>query len=282
MSFVIETAKRKNAKLKIGVTAPSGGGKTWSSLQLAAGLAGGDWSKVCVLDTERSASLYADNPNFGKYNVINFDPPYEPNRYIEAINHMVNAGMEVAILDSISHEWQWCLEYQSKLGGRFQDWARVTPLHNDFIEAIVQAPIHLITTTRRKVDYEISDEGGKKKVTKVGLKQEMREGFDYEVTTLFALNQNNMAGVEKDRTGLFQGKPDFMITQETGKMLREWANSGAAIEEATYTGSNEDKIWLANECKRKNITDTEEMKKFHLIGTNRPKSEVLRMIGGAQ
>jgi hypothetical protein len=43
----------------------------------------GDWSKICVIDTENeSASLYAD---LGKYYTIPIAPPFTPEKYIEAI-----------------------------------------------------------------------------------------------------------------------------------------------------------------------------------------------------
>ena len=54
----LRKAQRKQAKLKIGIASPSGGGKTYSSLLLAKGLVG-DWDKVAVIDTENgSADLY--------------------------------------------------------------------------------------------------------------------------------------------------------------------------------------------------------------------------------
>jgi hypothetical protein len=41
----------------------------------------------------------------GQYNTIDLEPPYNPERYIEAINACVEAGDEVIIIDSLSHEW---------------------------------------------------------------------------------------------------------------------------------------------------------------------------------
>ena len=35
-----------------------------------------------------------------------------------------------------------------------------------------------------------------------------------------------MASASKDRTGLFDGRPEFVITSETGKELMEWASKG--------------------------------------------------------
>ena len=50
-------ATKKSAKLRAGLYAPSGGGKTYTSLLLAKGLGG----KTAVIDTEHgSASKYSD------------------------------------------------------------------------------------------------------------------------------------------------------------------------------------------------------------------------------
>lgn len=234
MEFQLKKAQRSRAKLKIGITAPSGGGKTYSALQFAAGLTGGNWEKVCVIDTERSAELYADNEGFGPYNVITLDAPHNDERYLGALRSAIKAGMDVVIIDSMSHFWSWVLEYQGKQGGRFQDWAKANIPYQRVIDAILTAPVHIICTTRRKVEYEISNEGqGKAKVTKVGMKQEFRESFEYELSVVFGLNQNHLAYPEKDRTGLFAGKPDFLISQETGKLMLDWTNS--AVCQETYT-----------------------------------------------
>tara|TARA_R110002050_G_C8929925_1_gene511949 strand:+ start:2214 stop:2612 length:399 start_codon:yes stop_codon:yes gene_type:complete len=99
----LRKAERKQAKIKMGLQGPSGSGKTMSALLIAFGMTG-DWSKVVVIDTENhSADLYA---HLGNYQVLPLSQPFEPERYIEAIVACENAGMEVIVIDSISHEWE--------------------------------------------------------------------------------------------------------------------------------------------------------------------------------
>src|ERR1051326_2527877 len=99
----IRKATRQKEKIRLGLSAVSGGGKTYSALLIAFGLCG-DWNKITVIDTENnSADLYS---HLGEYNVIPLPPPYNPERYIEAIHACEDAGMEVIIIDSISHEWE--------------------------------------------------------------------------------------------------------------------------------------------------------------------------------
>ena len=97
----LQQAERKQAKIKMGIQAPSSAGKTYSAILLAYGLIN-DWSKIAIIDTENhSADLYAHLDN---YQVLALEQPFTPERYIEAIETCENAGMEAIIIDSISHE----------------------------------------------------------------------------------------------------------------------------------------------------------------------------------
>lgn len=227
----LRTATRQKAKIRLGLSAVSGGGKTFSALKIAYGITG-NWSKVAVIDTENgSADLYA---HLGPYNVLPLAAPFHPDRYVQAIKACEEAGIEVIIIDSITHEWDGeggCLSIAEKLGGKYQDWAKVTPLHQRFVNAILFSTAHVITTVRRKQDFEMTKEpSGRIKVEKAGLKEVTREGFEYELTVNLEIDHNHNARASKDRTGLFMGKGDFTPSEETGKLIAEWCNSGAAEE----------------------------------------------------
>jgi len=229
----LEQAKRHQVKLRLGLSGASGFGKTYSALLLAFGITN-DWTKIAVIDTENnSASLYS---NLGGYNVLSLTEPYTPERYIEAIKTAEKASMEVIIIDSITHEWSGkggCLQIHEQLGGRFQDWAKISPRHQSFIDAILQSTGHVITTTRRKVDYSIDTaQNGRTKVVKHGTKEITREGFEYELTVNFELiNDNHLVKASKDRTGLFMDKPEFIINKATGKRLLAWCNEGVSMDD---------------------------------------------------
>lgn len=219
-------ATRRKVKLKIGLAGVSGGGKTYSALLLAKGLAG-SFDKVAVIDTENgSADLYA---HLGDYSTLTLDAPFSPEKYIEAIKMCEDAGVEVIVIDSMTHEWAGsggCLEIQEKLGGRYQDWAKVKPRHRKFLDTILASPCHVITTVRSKQDYAMNVENGKSRVTKLGMKQVTEEGFEYELTLSFDVSLNHLASTSKDRTGMFTDKPEFMITEKTGEQLADWGSKG--------------------------------------------------------
>ncbi|MFT6638393.1 MAG: hypothetical protein ACJAYP_000970 [Flavobacterium sp.] len=243
----LQKAKRHQVKLKIGMSGPSGYGKTYSALLLAYGITE-DWTKIAIIDTENnSASLYS---HLGDFNVLSLNEPFSPERYIEAIKVCENSNVEVLIIDSISHEWNGkggCLEIHEILGGRFQDWGKITPRHNAFLDAIIQSKVHVITTSRRKVDYSLDqDSNGKTKVMKLGTKEIQREGFEYELTVNFEfLNDKHLVSVSKDRTGLFVGKPEFIINSFTGKKLKDWCNQGVSLEvlmKQIYNSTTEEEL----------------------------------------
>jgi hypothetical protein len=229
----IRTAQRKKAKIRIGLQGPSGCGKTYSSLLLAYGITD-SWSKIVVIDTENhSADLYA---NLGSYKVLNLSKPFSPENYIKAIDICEKQpGIEVIILDSISHEWEGAggiLETHGNMtGNSFTNWNKVTPRHNAFVQKILQSRCHVIATIRSKQDYVLSEKNGKMVPEKVGLKGVTREGMDYEFTIVLDLDIKHNASASKDRTGLFMDKPSFVVKSSTGKRILEWCNIGTGTDE---------------------------------------------------
>ncbi len=173
----LKKATRKKVKLRLNLSAPSGAGKTYGALLLAKGLVG-SWDKIAVIDTENgSASLYE---HLGDFNVIDLTPPFSPERYIDAIDACVSAGMEAIIIDSSSHEWSGpggCLEINEKLaqaryrGNTWSAWNETTPRHDSFVQKVLHCDSHIITCTRSKMETIMGED---KKIKKVGMKDIQR------------------------------------------------------------------------------------------------------------
>lgn len=228
--LVFTKAVRKRAKLKLAVSGVAGSGKTTAALEIATGLLGSGGGRIAVIDTERrSADLYA---GLYEFDSLGLDPPYAPERFIEAINAAQAAGYAVCIIDSASHEWSGsggCIDInedlaQSKFrGNTWSAWSVTTPRHRSFLDAIIQCDMHVIATMRSK---EETIQGDDKKVRKVGLKAEQRDGTAYEFSIVFEIeHQTHKAIATKDRTRMFGGDP-FALTAKTGEKLREWLESG--------------------------------------------------------
>ncbi|TXJ22833.1 MAG: AAA family ATPase [Chitinophagaceae bacterium] len=227
----LKQAQRKQAKIKLGIQGCSGSGKTMGALLLAYGLCG-NWNKIAVIDTENySASLYA---HLGAFSVVNIAAPFSPEKYRDAIKLCEDAGMEVIIIDSISHEWEGAggiLDIHGNMAGNsFTNWSKLTPRHNGFVQAILQSPVHVIGTIRSKQEYVLSERNGKQVPEKVGLKGVTREGMDYEFTLVLDVDIKHHAIASKDRTGLFADKPAFIISADTGMQILNWCNQGEIAE----------------------------------------------------
>lgn len=230
----LRQSERKQAKIKMALQGSAGSGKTYSSLLLAKGLTNGDFSRVAIIDTENgSADLYA---HLGNYNVLSLKPPFTPQQYVDAITMCEDAGMEVIILDSISQCWDYLLDYHSSLAGNsFTNWAKIKPSEKKFVDKILQSNAHIIATMRTKQDYVLNQKDGKMVPEKVGLKAVQRDGLDYEFTLVFDVDIKHFATASKDRTELFMGKPEFNISENTGKLILDWCTQGVdqPIENAT-------------------------------------------------
>ena len=221
----LRKAERQQARIKLGLQGPSGSGKTYSALKIAYGLTG-DWSKICVIDSENNSSdLYA---HLGHFNVLGIGQPFSPEKYIEAIQLAEKAGMEVIIIDSISHEWEGSggiLDIHSNVtGNSFTAWNKLTPRHNALIQCVLQSKAHVIATIRSKQDYVLSDKNGKMVPEKVGLKGVTRDNFDYDLTIVLELDIKHQATATKDRSGLFMDRPAFIPTEETGHRIKRWCH----------------------------------------------------------
>ena len=112
-AFSFAPAVRERVGLIIALAGPSGSGKTLSALKIARGLAGGDDSKIALVDTEAGRGLhYAPapgekaGPDRFAFNYADMKPPFSPEAYTDAIKAADSAGFEVVVIDSGSHLWE--------------------------------------------------------------------------------------------------------------------------------------------------------------------------------
>jgi hypothetical protein len=225
MTISIRKARRSATKVRVLLTSPSGGGKTFGALLLAKGLGG----RTVVIDTEEGSSDLYDELH--EFDVIDLKPPFTPERYVEAISAAEAAGYEVIVVDSVTHCWSGkggCLELVDDIakaqfrGNTWSAFSVITPRWRAFVDAILRSSAHIICTGRSKTETAQVEDHGKKKVAKLGMKLEARDGLEYEFTTVLDLvHDGHYATVSKDRTGIFSGDPK-PITVETGKRLAEW------------------------------------------------------------
>ena len=247
----LKKAQRSKAYLKLGMSGASGSGKTLGALLLAYGLMkelyptlpdAELWSKIAIIDTENgSGELYVGMTvaglTIGEYNAITLQAPFEAEKYTTALELCKDNALEVAIIDSTTHLWSGqggLLEQQGtvakRTGNSYTAWREVTPMHNKFIDAMLQFPLHVIATMRAKQEYvQEKDEKGRTSVRKLGLEPEQRKGMEFEFTTFLEINADHESFGSKDRTGLLDQKT-FKITPNTGRELMKWLQGGVNTE----------------------------------------------------
>lgn len=234
-AFLIKPAVREQVPVMVGLMGASGSGKTFSALRLAAGIqriTGGD---ICVIDTEsRRALHYADDFRFMH---MQFDAPFGPLRYLEAIKAAYDAGARTIVVDSMSHEHEGpggVLEMHDRevqrLGGgdrhNFPAWAKPKAERRQMINGILQVNANFIFCFRAKEKTKPGNEGGKKVLIEQGYMPIAGEEFVFEMT-MNALLLPGSAGVpvwKSDYPGeraMMKLPRQFIATMEDGRQLDE-------------------------------------------------------------
>ena len=222
-------ATKAAAKLRLGLIGPAGSGKTMTALRVAHGLGG----RVAVIDTERgSASLYSGERGLD-FDVLELDS-YEAEKFIQAISQAEAEGYDVLIIDSLSHAWAGkggILEFVDKAakrsgGGSFSGWRDATPLHNQLVDAILGAKLHVICTLRSKVEHVIEQVNGRTQVRKVGLQPVQRDGLEYEFTVVGDVTQDHELIITKTRAAWLKDQIVREAGEDLGKQLAAWLSDG--------------------------------------------------------
>jgi len=234
MSMAFQKATKKSARLRMALMGVAGSGKTYTALNIAQHLGG----PVALIDTERgSASKYSDVFEFDVLELESFSPQM----YIDAIKAAEEAGYKVLIIDSLSHAWtgkEGALDQvtratkRSQSGNTFAAWRDVTPMHNQMVDAIISARVHIIATMRSKTEYvqEKNDKTGKINVRKVGMAPIQRDGLEYEFDVVADLDQDNNLLVGKTRCPAIAGAVFPKAGKDIARLLTGWLTDGAPSE----------------------------------------------------
>lgn len=254
--FVFKKAIKKESKLRMGIAAPSGAGKTYSALSLATHLAGEN-GRIALIDTEhKSASKYAD---IFEFDAVELDS-FSPDTYSEAIEAAVEQGYSVIIVDSMSHAWSGkdgALEQvdsaakRSNSGNKFNAWREVTPMHNRLVDTILRAKAHVICTMRSKTEYIIEDIGNGKKVPRrVGMAPIQRDGMEYEFDIFAEMNHSHEFMATKTRCPLLAGKVYSKPGRDLANIILGWLDGEKVIEEPSV-------VEVAEQTRKSLLTDPE-------------------------
>ncbi len=234
----IREARREGARVVIGLAGVSGSGKTYSAIQLAYGLANGNAGKVGLLDTEnRRGSLYADIlPGRERFMIGDLVAPFSPARYAEAILAFQEAGVEVLVIDSVTHEWEGaggCDDIANDGDPKVPRWNRAKREHKRFMNALLQSDMHIIACIRARDKVRIEKDGrGKSEFIPIGVQPIQEKNFMFELTASLLMHEGGQhyerTKVPADLLHAFPG--DRYITPETGRLVRQWVDGGGIVD----------------------------------------------------
>lgn len=183
-------------KLNIALWGPSGAGKTYTGMALAHQLG----SRVAILDTEhRASSLYTSR--FPAH-IAEMQPPFEPERFIDAVRAAEAGGFDVLMFDSLSPEWDGpggCLATVRDLRQQgkkpHQAWSVVTPRHDALLGLINRTRLSIVVTLREKPHLDLSGAS----TTMAAPTPVMRDRFEYEYDLVLHLDDGHRVTVTKSR-----------------------------------------------------------------------------------
>ncbi len=256
-------AAREKTPILVGLVGPSGTGKTYSALRLAAGfqrVSGGD---TYMIDTEARRGLhYAEK---FKFRHVAFGAPFSPLDYLAAIEHCIAKGATTIIVDSMSHEHEGpggVLEMHTaehrRLGGKegtkLLAWSKPKQDRRRMINTIIQLSCNFIFCFRAKEKLKI--ERGKDPVH-LGFMPIAGEEFVYEMTLKCLLlpgangiptwqpaevGERSMIKLPEQFRATFEQAPQ--LTEDIGQSLATWA-AGAA---STATASADELVTRFEAC----------------------------------
>lgn len=253
---VPEKAARYKVKAAIGIDGTSGEGKTGLALVLAHALAGNEWDKIMVTDTENQSSLLYVGKKLHTGNVV--EPfqvmhltkadGYSPFNYEYCREQAVQAGCKVNIMDSYTHAWfrqGGILDEVNRLQNaanskynKYTAWGDkdVADAKNLLFELVRDNRIHVISTIRVKESYVMvtNDAGAIVKVQSVGEQQMQSDGLQYEFDLLLRMIRPGADDgtpprvlCTKSRYDLFVKDTEYDITPELVNALAAYLENGA-------------------------------------------------------
>lgn len=240
MAFKLQQAERKGSWARVALIGPSGSGKSFSGLSIAAGLGG----KFGTIDTERgSLNKYAgeiENVAGEKvsWSGIEMDS-FSPEAYVEALDFMAAQGFTTLMVDSLSHAWigkDGALEQVDKnatrnQGNSFAAWRTVTPMHNQLVEALIRYPGHLIVTMRSKSEWvvEKDEQTGKNKPRKIGTAAIQRDGLEYEFDIVGDMNLDHELVISKTRARFLDNAVIKYPNAKLGSSILDWLGGNPPV-----------------------------------------------------
>ena len=263
MTFTLRPAVREKIGLLLAIAGPSGSGKTNTAMKVARGIANGT-GRIAVIDTEAGRALHyapkqgekPDGERTFDFLHLDFQPPFTPERYVEAIRACEEAGATVIVIDSMSHEWAGeggCSDMQmaeaermatDRETGNVAEWkieAMTAPAwkkpklrHQRMMARLIQTRSHLIFCLRAQEKIKIVKKANGKgtEIVPVGFQPICEKSFMFEMSGSFMLHPERPGAPDYGMPHKLNAELQAIfidgerVGDDAGKRLREWAEAG--------------------------------------------------------
>lgn len=231
----IAPVTRRGIRLLMSFYGLSETGKTLSALKVAAGIEP-DPAKRLLLDTEggQRGRAYVDLID-GGYLYAALTPPFTPERYIQAINEIEAAGVNVLVIDSISHAWfaeGGILDMVENAAEKndMAKWAKPKRRLGKLTQRILRSDMHIILCSRAKQPLVEEIVDGRKKLVAGPVIPVQEKTLRYDMTVMAQMLGDGRFTVTAP-AGKCPGslRPVFagheVMNEEMGRRLAAWADS---------------------------------------------------------
>lgn len=259
MPIKYKPAVRGNSQVLVGLFGGTGTGKTFSALLLARGIAGPE-GKIAIADSEGGRGmLFADVPEIGGYLYGELTAPFEPKVYIDAIDQAERDGVDVLVIDSMTHEWQGeggVLAMAEAKGKSLNAWREPKSQHDKLILRILRSKLHIILCFRAKRKTRQVKGGardGKDAVVKDDFYTPMTsDDFLFELLAVAEV-VNDPHHTPHSLRVLKTTHPDVapffktgtVITKQTGALFAGWSKKSKTLDKAIEKAAAEQKTIAA-------------------------------------
>lgn len=236
-NFELKPAVKEAVPPLIGLWGTSGCGKTYSALLLARGIVGPE-GKIAVIDTENGrAKFYADVS--APWLHLDLEPPFTPDKYSAAFKYCEEQGMDIIIVDSMSHVWEGqggVLDKAEEVGGvGLRKWNVAKMPYKRMMNNLIRSRLPVIFCLRAKEVVKQVGAGKNARIEKGGFTPIAEKNFVYEMTVDLHLIKDGTYDLETSKTIPTTLRPsipaDGVLGEAMGTAIAEWCGSGADPDE---------------------------------------------------
>ncbi|MBF0422062.1 MAG: AAA family ATPase [Magnetococcales bacterium] len=244
MAFQIKPAQRTQQPILISLWGGSFTGKTYSALRIARGLVE-PGKKVGMIDTENRRGLHYAG-KVCDFDHLQFDPPFTPERYIEAYRAFEHAGgYGCIIIDSASHVWEGeggvLDQADSSRYVGIKKWQSPKTSFKRMLNIFLRSPMHIIFLLRSKMGVAQEGRGKEAKIVSTGLEPIFEKNgiFEMTVSVLLGMDHKPMFQPQSERLWCHPSIPPVKapdeilrsilpgeyLNEEVGAAIRSWGTS---------------------------------------------------------